>query len=99
MVIKQKQFQYDSTINQINSVNKEQLNAFIDQYLNDHSYFKSKDIALEYLFIKHQFTFYELSTYKSLILNLTRKIGKLLAPYKLSGDIIPYNAKTYQVIK
>lgn len=63
-----------------------------------HSYFKSKNIGLKYLFEKHQLTFYDLSIYNPLIQNLTRKIANLLKPYKLSGDIIPYNAKTYQVI-
>ena len=99
MVIKQNQFYYNSSINQINNANKEDLSLFIGQYLNEHSYFKSKDIALEYLFQKYQLTFYDLSTSGRIIGNLTRKIGKLLAPYKLSGAIQKFNSITYQVIK
>lgn len=98
MVIKQNQFKYNSSIIQVNSTKREELEHFIEEYLNHHSYFKSKDIALEYLFEKYQFTFYDLSKELAIIQNLTRKIGKLIAPYKLSGTIIPYNAKIYQVI-
>lgn len=98
MVIKQNQFAYNSCLEQINNANEEQLKPFVDKYLSDHSYFKPKDIALEYLFKKHQITMYDQSNYSSLILNLTRKIGRLLAPYKLSGAIQKYNSRTYQVI-
>ena len=99
MVLQNKQFQYDSHIIQINNANKEQLNPFIEEYLNDHSYFKSKDIALKYLLDKYQFTFYDLSNELAIIQNLTRKIGKLLKPYKTSGAIKKFNSNTYQVIK
>lgn len=99
MVLKQNQFTYNNTIENINNAKKEQLNPFIEQYLNDHSYFKPRDIALDYLFKKHQITMCDLSSYNSVIKTLIHKISKLLGPYKISGTISLYNAKTYQIIK
>ncbi len=99
MVINNKLFQYDSSINPENNPNLNQLEPFVKQFVAKHSYFKTRDIAIDYLSANYQITFNDLTKDRAIIQKLIRKIGKLLAPYKISGAIEKYNAKTYKIIK
>jgi len=99
MVINNNLFLYDSSINPENNPNKTQLEPFVKQFVAKHSYFKTRDIAIDYLSVNYQITFNDLEKDRAMIQKLISKIGKLLGPYIISGNIKKYNKKTYQVIK